>query len=159
MPGVELDRWGYDCMSVDPCDIDDDLMECQTFWPLHRAGVTFIHISVVNYILLLQWMMFVINVICFNRHTVHPILVYAFPHLAWFMHLLAIICWAAISEVDYDSGDCVNDDFDPDEQLDICIREGPVLIIVQLFLQIGAAAHFTLIYFRRGDDTATPQHA
>ena len=74
----------------------------------------------------------------------------AFPHLAWVIHLVAIVSWISVSEVKFEMGDCSNDDTEADEAFDVCIKSGPVISLVQLFLQIFLAAYFSLVYFRRG---------
>jgi len=55
-----------------------------------------------------------------------------------------------MSEVKFEFGDCENEDTDWDEAWDVCIREAPVLIIIQLFIQVVSAIYFTLIYYKRG---------
>lgn len=157
-PDVNLDYWGYDCLSVDPCDLDDDTTACKTFEPLHDASRLYIQLELVNLILLIQWCVFLFHALCCSREWAHPVLIYAIPHVAWIFHLIAVICWATISEVKFENDDCVNDDTEPDEAYDVCIKEAPILIIVQLFIQIFLAAYFTLIYVKRGDSsTVEPQ--
>jgi hypothetical protein len=34
----EIDRYGYDCISVAACDADSDSTNCETFDPLWEAG-------------------------------------------------------------------------------------------------------------------------
>lgn len=35
---IEIDHYGWDCIAVDPCDVDDDSTNCKTFEPLMDAG-------------------------------------------------------------------------------------------------------------------------
>ena len=56
-----------------------------------------------------------------------------------------------MSEVKFDMGECENEDMDTTDQLDVCISVGPVLMFIQLLLQIVLAVYFTIIYYKRGD--------
>jgi hypothetical protein len=53
------------------------------------------------------------------------------PHLAWVIHLAAIILWVVVSEVKFsDKGECDNEDQDQDEQADVCATTGPYIAFV-----------------------------
>ena len=56
-------------------------------------------------------------------------------------------------------GHCENDELDADEKADICVTTGPVLIVVQLLMQIFLAVYFSFIYFKRGTPDTRGVHA
>jgi len=128
--GVTLDYYGYDCIAVDPCDIDDDTTVCKTFEPLMNAGQLYMMFEIINLVFLLLFVPFLVMKLCYDREVGHPIINHTLPHMAWVFHLIAIICFAAVSNVKFEMGDCSNDDTEPDEAYDVCVREGPVLAIV-----------------------------
>ena len=153
--GLNLDYYNWDCLAVEPCDKDDDTTYCKTFEPLMNAGELYILFEVISMFFLLTWVAYLLNALCAGRDLTHPIFVYMVPNMAWILHLIAVISWAAISEAKFKRGGCDNDDTDPDEAYDVCTREGPALAIAQLVLQIGAAIHFSIIYYKRGTVDAT----
>jgi len=153
--GVNLDYYSWDCMAVAQCDLDDDTTNCKTFEPLMDAGGLYILFEIINMFFLLTWMAFLSYVLCKGREWSHPMIVYSLPNMAWLFHLIAVICWTVISKARFRRGGCDNDDTDADEAYDVCSREGPIMAIVQLIIQIGAAVHFSLMYFKRGSVDAT----
>jgi len=54
--------------------------------------------------------------------------------------------WATTSKVEFEVGDCTNDDVDSDERLDVCITIGPLLMIGQVFLMSTMAVYFSYVY-------------
>ena len=147
---IDVDDLSYDGISVDICDLNDDTTLCKTFEPLMNSGRLYLQLELVNLAFLFQIAAFLGHVLFFGRDQAHPVLNIAFPHLAWVIHLVAIVSWINQSEVKFEMDDCNNDDTDADEALDVCIKSGPVLSIVQLFLQLFLAAYFTLVYMKRG---------
>jgi hypothetical protein len=86
----------------------------------------------------------------FKRDFGFPVLNHIYPHLAWIFHLIAIICWFAITETEMQKkGECDNEDIDPDEKLDLCGTSGPVIAIVQLVVQVVFSFYYTFIYWKR----------
>ena len=150
----DLDNYGWDCMAVSTCDDDSDKTNCQTFEPLMDAGRLYLRLEIAVIGCLVIWDTFFIYSNLYNREQGHPILNHALPHLAWILQLVAVITWSVLSEVKFERGDCENDDLDPDEQADVCITTGPILMIVQLFLQIMLAVYFSTIYYKRGSPEA-----
>lgn len=128
--GFEIDDLSYDGIAVDACDLNDETTACRTFEPLMDAGRLYLQLELVNLAFLFQWGAFIFHAVVFKRDWAHPVLVYALPHLAWIMHLMAVISWTAVSEVEFEVSDCSNDDTEWDEALDVCIRSGPVMSIV-----------------------------
>ena len=140
----------YDGIAVDQCDLDDDTTICKTFEPLMNAGRLYLQLELCTLAFMFLQGAFLGYAMFFQRDWAHPILNLAFANLAWIFHLIAIVCWIAYSEVDFDYGDCNNDDTDYDEAYDVCIRSGPVISILQLFFQAILGAYFTLVYCKRG---------
>ena len=131
---IELDAYSWDCLAAANCDLDDDTTVCKTFEPLYKSGRLYLQLEVANLIVLFCVLAHLFNGIFFKKDISHPILVHALPHLAWIVHLVAIICWAVFAEVKFEMGSCDNDDTDADEKYDVCISLGPVLAIIQLVL-------------------------
>ena len=149
-PQVNIDFYGWDCLSIDPCDVDDDSTDCKSFDPLQLAGWHYLHLEVTSLFFVVLMTAFLFQVLLFSKEWAHPVLVYGFAHLQWIFQLVAIVGWAAMSEVKFEMDDCKNDDVDSDEAYDICIREGPVISIIQLFIQVMVACYFSVIYYNRG---------
>ena len=119
-----------------------------------NAGRLYLQLELVNLVLIFQVIAHLSNAIYLKRDVSHPILVYALPHLAWMLHLIAFICWAVMSKIKFRFEDCDNDeDTDTDEGLDVCIRGGPIISIFQLLIQVVAASYLTLVYWKRGGST------
>lgn len=114
------------------------------------AGRIYFNMQITVSGLLILWHNFFGYSILYSREWGHPRLNHALPHLAWILHLAAVICWAVVSEVKFEMGECENKDTALDEQLDICIHMGPILAFVQLIIQIIFAIYFSAIYSRRG---------
>jgi len=128
--GVEISDYSYDGIAVDQCDLDDDTTICKTFEPLMDAGRLYLSLELCTLAFMFLQGAFFAHAIIFSRDWAHPILNLAFAQLGWIMHLVAIVSWIAYSEVDFDYGDCNNDDTDYDEAYDVCIRSGPVISII-----------------------------
>ena len=149
-PQVNLDLYGWDCLSVDPCDVDDDSTSCKSFDPLYKAGEAYLHLEVTSLFFVVLLTSFLGQALLFSREWAHPILVYGFAQLQWIFQLVAISSWAGLSEVKFEMDDCSNDDVDSDEAYDICIRAGPVISIVQLLIQVVIGCYFSVIFYKRG---------
>ena len=148
--GIKVDDFSYDGIAVDICDLNDDTTLCKTFEPLMDSGRLYLQVEIVNLFFLFQLAAFLGHVLISGRDMSHPVLNVAFPHLAWIVHLVAIVSWIQLSEVKFEMDDCNNDDTASDEAYDVCIKIGPVLSLVQLFLQILLAVYFTAVYGKRG---------
>lgn len=146
---VTIEDSGWDCLGKRACELDDDSTFCVTFEPLMDAGRIYLNIEFTVFGFLVLWHNFLVNSILFSREWGHPILIYITPHVAWILHLAAVVCWSVISKVKFERGDCENVDVEPDERLDICIKSGPIIIIVQLILMVVFAIYFTFIYYNR----------
>jgi hypothetical protein len=144
--------YNWECLSVPACDADDDKTDCLTYKALHDGGYIYLELQVVNWALILFWMCCVIHLTCFKRDSGHPILNYVYPHLAWIVHLVAIIVWKVITEAKFeDKDECDNKNFDDDEILEVCTTTGPYIAIAQLFVQFVGAVYFTFVYYKRGE--------
>jgi len=127
---VNVDYYGWDCLAVVPCDMDSDQTSCKTFEPLMDAGRIYLQLEIANLVIIFQVIAHLYNALAEKRDISHPYLVLGFPHLAWVLHLVALVCWVALSKVKFQFKDCDNDeDVDPDEKLDVCIRGGPIISI------------------------------
>lgn len=157
---VNVDAYGWDCLAVIPCDQDDDTTTCKTFEPLMNAGRLYLQLEVANLVFIFQVTAHLYNILHFKRDISHPVLVHGFAHLAWVIHLVAIICWTVMSRIKFKYDDCSNDDTDPDERYDVCIRAGPIISIIQLVVQMIAAIYLSIVYMKRGaaaSDSVTPE--
>jgi hypothetical protein len=126
-----VDNLGFDCLAEPACDVDDDSTECLTWDALRKGGMLYFTLQIVNFCLVLMWFGVVYHLFAKVRDWGHPILNYTFPHLAWVVHLIAIIMWSVITKAKFaDSGECDNDDVDSDEMLDVCVTVGPYIAIV-----------------------------
>ena len=146
----DIDFYGWDCMAQGACEEYDDSTVCKTFQPLMQAGHIYLSLQITVICLLLVWLTFLVYSIYFSREWGHPVLNHALPHLAWIIHLSAIVTWAQTSKVKFQVGDCENDDVDSDERLDVCITVGPLLMIVQVLLMNLNAVYFSYLYSKRG---------
>lgn len=151
----DVDYYGWDCLAEGACDADDDSTICKTFEPLMDSGRFYLSLQVTVICLLLVWHPFLIYSIFFTRESGHPVLNHALPHLAWIVHLGATVMWATTSKVEFEVGDCTNDDVDSDERLDVCITIGPLLMIGQVFLMSTMAVYFSYVYSQRGESLGT----
>ena len=149
-PEVNLDLFGWDCLSVDPCDVDDDSTNCKTFDPMYIAGESYLHLEVTSLFFVLLLATFLGHALISSREWAHPVVVYGLAHLQWIFQLAAIAGWSSLSEVKFEMDDCSNDDVDSDEAYDICIRAGPVVSIMQLLIQVVVGCYFSVIYYNRG---------
>ena len=147
---IEMERSGWDCLGKRACDVDSDGTYCKTFEPLMDAGRLYLNLEITVFGLLMMWHNFLANSIVFSREWGIPLINYILPHLAWILHLAATICWSVVSKVKFEMGDCDNTDIDADEKLDVCIKAGPIIAIVQLVLQVIFAFYFSLVYYERG---------
>jgi len=59
--GVTVDHYGYECIAVDPCDIDDDTTVCKTFEPLMNAGGLYCMFEIINLMFLVIFLHFLAN--------------------------------------------------------------------------------------------------
>ena len=125
-----LDNYAWDCIAKPGCEINDDGTICNTFEPLMDAGRLYLNIELTVIGLLLLWHDFFVYSICWSRERGHPRLNHILPHLAWILHLAAVVCWSLISEVEFQTGECENENPENGDQLDICISVGPILMIV-----------------------------
>jgi len=94
------------------------------------SGRLYLQVEIVNLFFLFQLAAFLGHVLISGRDMSHPVLNVAFPHLAWIVHLVAIVSWIQLSEVKFEMDDCNNDDTASDEAYDVCIKIGPVLSLV-----------------------------
>ena len=47
-PRVNIELYGWDCLSVDECDVDDDSTNCKTFYPMYYAAEMYLHFEVTS---------------------------------------------------------------------------------------------------------------
>ena len=149
----KYENYGWDCIAIGDCDSDDDSTNCKTFEPLYEAGRMYFELELAVVGCLLVFNTFFFYAMMYKREWGMPMLNHALPHLAWMIHLAATVMWVLKSEVKFEMGDCDNGTVDKDEQMDVCIKTGPILMIVELFMLISLAGYFSFIYYRRGESS------